>query len=324
MVLLLILVLGLAYQSVASAVERHVYLPPGRLVDIGGVSLHIYCTGERLNGLPAVILESGLTVASWGWAWVQKQVSRFTLVCSYDRAGYAWSEFGIPPRTAQQEVAELHELLTAAGIQAPYILTGSSVGGLHILLYAHQYPKEVAGLVFADAADFDNSSSMAGFFRVVSWAAQFGLLRGLYQALPLPPIPEIRHLPPEVRKPARSFMVASKDWVTTADEEAAWGENIAAERAVGSLGNLPIVVLTAAKVGYVHKGLEWLLPKEASGAVEINAHLQAQRDLAARSLNNFHIICKTCTHLGLLMEEAQAENVVEAIQQVISMWRNLP
>src|SRR2546425_1039289 len=36
--------------------------PPGRLVDIGGWRLHLYCTGEAKPSQPTVILEAGLVI----------------------------------------------------------------------------------------------------------------------------------------------------------------------------------------------------------------------------------------------------------------------
>lgn len=48
-------------------------------------------------------------------------------------------------------VDNLHELIQAANIARPLVLVGHSTGGLLIRVYAHRFPKEVAGLVFVDA-----------------------------------------------------------------------------------------------------------------------------------------------------------------------------
>src|SRR6266850_3669036 len=71
-------------------------VPPGKLIDIGGYRLHINCTG---TGQPTVILESGAGDFSFDWNLVQGEVAKQTSVCSYDRAGYAWSDQGPTPRT---------------------------------------------------------------------------------------------------------------------------------------------------------------------------------------------------------------------------------
>ena len=49
-------------------------------------------------------------------------------------------------RAAEDAVADLHALLQAAAMPAPYDLVGHSTGGLIIRLYASTYPKEVVSL----------------------------------------------------------------------------------------------------------------------------------------------------------------------------------
>src|SRR2546430_2574221 len=143
-----LLLLGLSSQAIASAVDASHYPAPGKLVDIGGYRLHIHCTG---TGSPTVILDAGLGGTSLDWSKVQPAVARFTRVCSYDRAGYGWSDTGPGPRTSQQIVKELHLLLMHAQISGPYLLVGHSVGGLNMRLYAYRYPHEVAGMVLLDS-----------------------------------------------------------------------------------------------------------------------------------------------------------------------------
>jgi hypothetical protein len=55
--LLIVLVCaGAIYEGIESRRDQRQYHPPGRLVDIGGYRLHLYCIGE---GSPTVILEAG-------------------------------------------------------------------------------------------------------------------------------------------------------------------------------------------------------------------------------------------------------------------------
>lgn len=67
-----------------------------------------------MNNSRTVIIDSGLTFVSTSWNLVlpgeeiasyeltQEEVAKFTRVCVYDRAGYAWSEAGVKPRTSKQ------------------------------------------------------------------------------------------------------------------------------------------------------------------------------------------------------------------------------
>ncbi|MBN1459939.1 MAG: alpha/beta hydrolase [Armatimonadetes bacterium] len=121
---------------------------PG-MVDIGGHSLFLSCVGE---GEPTVILESGIEDGGsfGGWGPIQDSVKAFARVCFYDRAGLGRSASGPEPRDSRRIATELHTLLHTAGLQPPYILVGHSMGGLHIRVFADEYPTEVAGMVFID------------------------------------------------------------------------------------------------------------------------------------------------------------------------------
>jgi pimeloyl-ACP methyl ester carboxylesterase len=99
---------GAAYQQVGSRMDARRSPEPGRLVDVGGYRLKINCAG---TGSPTVVLESGLGDLLSEWQPVQLQISGFSRVCSYDRAGYGESDTGLLPRTSLQISRELHALL---------------------------------------------------------------------------------------------------------------------------------------------------------------------------------------------------------------------
>jgi pimeloyl-ACP methyl ester carboxylesterase len=123
--------------------------PPGHLVDVGGFRLHINSSGE---GSPAVILDAALGGSSVSWTLVQPALSTLTRVCSYDRAGFGWSEAGPPPRTAGRIAEELRTLLANARVPPPFILVGHSFGGFVMRIFAARYRADVAGLVLVDPA----------------------------------------------------------------------------------------------------------------------------------------------------------------------------
>jgi pimeloyl-ACP methyl ester carboxylesterase len=126
---------------------------PGRLVDVGGYKMHIYCTGQ---GSPAVILDSGLGDSFISWQRVQPQIASFVRVCSYDRAGMGYSEASPRPRTSIVFAEELHQLLHNAGIAQPYILAGHSMAAYNIRLYASLFKSDVAGIVLVVDAILTN------------------------------------------------------------------------------------------------------------------------------------------------------------------------
>ena len=120
--------------------------PLGKLVDVGGYRVHLYCTG---TGSPTVVIVGA--GFSFNWGLVQPEVAKFTQVCSYDHSGIGWSESG-PKDSCSLRVTEVHTALKNAGIKGPYVLVGHSLGALVARLYAGRYPDEVAGMVFVDHA----------------------------------------------------------------------------------------------------------------------------------------------------------------------------
>ena len=66
---------GAVYERIESHRDRRLFRPPGRLVDIGGYRLQLYCLGE---GSPTVILEAGGGNPWLSWYKVQPRVASFT------------------------------------------------------------------------------------------------------------------------------------------------------------------------------------------------------------------------------------------------------
>jgi pimeloyl-ACP methyl ester carboxylesterase len=139
LVLLFILSSVLAAQGAASPPR------PGRLIDVGGYRVHLYCTGE---GSPTVLIVGGF---SFDWALVQPSIARFTKVCTYDVAGTAWSDAG-PSLKCLDRVNEVHNLVENAPIKRPFLFVGFSIGALVGRKYAALYPGDVAGMVIVDHA----------------------------------------------------------------------------------------------------------------------------------------------------------------------------
>ena len=131
--------------------------PRGRLVVVNGRRMHLVCTGA---GEPPVILEAPQTGVSALWIPVQNGVAAFAQVCSYDRAGFGFSDPGPVPRASAEIAAELRALLSSASIKPPYILAGASAGGFHIRVYAGMYPDDVAGLVLVDSSHPDQAQKL--------------------------------------------------------------------------------------------------------------------------------------------------------------------
>jgi pimeloyl-ACP methyl ester carboxylesterase len=176
---------GAAWQSWHTARDVARYPAPGELIDIGGHRLHLYCIG---TGAPVVVLDAGMGSSSLDWAALQPQIGSRTRVCSYDRAGYAYSDEGPLPRDSRRLVQELRTLLERARVPPPYVLVSHSFGGMNARLFAYEHPDEVAGLVLVDPSHEDqlrswpasaatrNATGVARSCRDAEWA-RFGLMR---------------------------------------------------------------------------------------------------------------------------------------------------
>lgn len=165
------------------------------IVDLdGGRKMHLECRGK---GSPAVIIVPGARASAADWtssepgkANVFSAVSGFTRVCTYDRPGTPVGEApsrSAPvsqPVTARQAVADLHELVSAAGIATPFVVAGHSYGGLVSRLYAMTHPGAVNGMVLVDAL----SEGLRTAQTPREWAIQRVLLDGdLTEALKIYP-----------------------------------------------------------------------------------------------------------------------------------------
>jgi pimeloyl-ACP methyl ester carboxylesterase len=178
-----IVLVGVTYQSVATALEWRRFPYPGRLIDVGGHQLHIYCVGPQGGpedsarpGTATVVLEAPAAGISVGWAWVQDDLARTTRVCSYDRAGLGWSEAGEGGYQAARVPDQLHTLLERAGERGPFVIAGHELGSVFARMYAARFHAETAALVLVD----DPSEAPASTPRLVRtwpWLARVGLLR---------------------------------------------------------------------------------------------------------------------------------------------------
>ena len=224
-------------------------LSRGRVVVVNGRQMHLVCTGA---GAPPVILESPQTGISALWIPVQNAIAAFAEVCSYDRAGFGFSDSGPLPRTSANIAMELHALLTSASIQPPYILVGASAGGFHVRVYSGRYPDDVAGVVLVDSSHPDQARKLhlpenptAQFKKwepFFHWRIRSGLLRfGLRR----------EKLPATFSAAEWSEVLDARDsansYRTVLREGEAWAESARQVRESADLGAKPLLVLTGAR-----------------------------------------------------------------------------
>lgn len=129
--------------------------PPGTYANLDTHRLYYYCLGPAQPGrpgTPTVVVDAGLGGSALEWQAVQETLSAHVRVCTYDRAGYGWSDPGPSPRDARQVVSELRQLLVRAGEAPPFILVGHSLGGFHVRYFAARHPADVAAIVLIESS----------------------------------------------------------------------------------------------------------------------------------------------------------------------------
>ena len=231
---------GATYQWIATRNDLAANPPPGRLVEVGGHKLHIWCTG---SGAPAVVLESGLGGSSADWGFVQPEVAAFTRVCSYDRAGMGYSDPGPSPRTTRRIAHELAQLLDRSGIGGPLVLVGASIGGLAVRVFASEHAQRVAGLVLVDASHEDQEMDVPRIPPFVPLLSSVGIFRLLGVSFGLTPAA----LAPSVRDFARATSFRAAAYQATADEGIHLRESAAEVKASRRKLTIPMVVVTAGR-----------------------------------------------------------------------------
>jgi pimeloyl-ACP methyl ester carboxylesterase len=148
----LLALVGAIYQRAGRSSDGRRFPPLGRLIDIGGTSLHVYTIPEyrASEGSPPVVFEAGIAATSLSWQLVQPEIAKFTQTASYDRAELGWSGASLQPRTVWNVADELRTLMDRADIPKPLILVAHSYGALVAIAYALRHPSEVAGMVLVD------------------------------------------------------------------------------------------------------------------------------------------------------------------------------
>jgi pimeloyl-ACP methyl ester carboxylesterase len=294
--LLLLLVLaaaGYTYDRIATARDRKKYPYQGQLVDIGGYRIHLYCTG---SGNRTVLLDAGGFDSLEQWKLVQPEVAKFARVCSFDRAGFGWSDPSPYPQTGKQIVHEFHAALARAGVSPPFIYVGHSISGLDARLFAAEFPGEVVGMVLDDSVhprEYDefpeNYPHHPVIFGALRMGAPLGVPRLLGMCKQTAAKPDCGQF---VNNVLKEINVVKTTYAQAAN--------------AGPFGNLPLVVLA-------HDPAVGLEKKKKDPKLEA-AWSRWQENLAGLSTNSRLIVVKGCGHE---IQTEKPEVVVEAIRSVV-------
>lgn len=149
-ILLVILVIAVAlplagwgYQQAGLRRDARELPPPGEIRD----GIHFVRKG---SGGPPVVFEAGIAATHLTWERVIQGLPEDRLVVSYDRRGFGWSQAADTPRTLDNLMADLLQVLDLAEIREPAILVGHSFGGLLVRRFAEIHPQRARALLLLD------------------------------------------------------------------------------------------------------------------------------------------------------------------------------
>jgi hypothetical protein len=301
-----LLLFGCVYEHIGQWNDRRSFPRQGRSFDIGGRSLNLACSGA---GAPAVIFESDQGVAGCSWTAIQREVARFTRTCWYDRAGYGWSDPGPYPNHSDAAARDLHRLLHAARVPAPFVLVGHRFGSFHVRVFRGYWPREVAGLVLVDPLNEDTTIRVHNHIEalrpaVILLARTLGFF-GWWRLIEDAPGPPPRGLTPQEWAAARAMVRQNKTVAARIGEPPMWISGELARRA-GGFGDLPVVVLSPGT------------PASAWYTETFERKLQLHEALAGRSSRGMHVIANGA---GGMLPFETPEAVVEAVHGVVAQAR---
>ena len=306
--------------------------PPGRLVDLGGFRLHLHCTGA---GRPSIVLDAALGASSLSWSLVQPELARMSRVCSYDRAGFGWSDAGPMPRTAGRIAEELRTLLDRGGVPPPFLLVGHSFGGLVVQIFAQRFRSETAGMVLVDPAHAEDwvrpapkeqvlidrgvrlcrygvIAARIGLARLVTMLVRSGQLtmaRGLVTAASRGALSKqdeailapVWKLPPDVRAPLAHVWSKPRFFEALGSQIGSISVSAAQvlEATAAGFGDLPLITISSTNPG--------------------DYRVRQQDALAARSTRGRHIRASNSGHWIPL---DQPDVVIDAVKEILQAGRN--
>jgi pimeloyl-ACP methyl ester carboxylesterase len=289
--------------------------PPGDFVQVGQRRMHLYRTG---HGDSTVLLEAGLGDWSLHLRPLHVDLARTSRVISYDRAGYGWSDPARAPRTGMRIVADLENLLQAAGESGPYVLAGHSLGGLTMMLFAEAHPDDVAGIVLIDSSHpgqqeaFADVPAMAAQqaadlaeIKALATCAEAGLLDATEV---LPQAPDF--LSPELQQQWAELTTRTPSLRTLLLELDAWSRTTARVGGPGSLGDTPLTVL-ASGLGIAAEAS--LLSQHPDDAQRVDALWRSfQRDHLRRSTRSQLVVAENSGHYIYASEPALVIDAIRA------------
>lgn len=159
--------------------EEKILKQIGSSVNVGGSSMNVYTEGE--GDATLVFMSGGGTCSPvLDFKSLYSLLSDEYQIAVVEKFGYGFSDIVDKDRNIDSILEDTRSALTAAGIEAPYILCPHSMSGLEALYWAQKYPDEVTAIVGLDMAVpkyYESMKINVPLMRLATFAAQIGVTR---------------------------------------------------------------------------------------------------------------------------------------------------
>ena len=159
--------------------ESELKLPLGQIVEVDGHDMSVYIEG---NGDTTLVFMSGAGTCSpiLDFKSLYSILSDEYKIAVVEKFGYGFSDIVDKNRDIDSILEDTRAALTAAGLNAPYVLCPHSMSGLEALYWAQKHPDEVTAIIGLDMAVpqyYDSMEINVPLMRFVSLAAGMGIHR---------------------------------------------------------------------------------------------------------------------------------------------------
>lgn len=180
-IILLIVVLSAIYINhlIRLKKESELRRPLGQLVEVDDHDMSVYIEGD---GDTTLVFMSGAGTCSpiLDFKSLYSLLSDEYQIVVIEKFGYGFSDIVDKNRDIDSMLEDTRTALTAAGLDAPYVLCPHSMSGLEALYWAQKYPDEVTAIIGLDMAVpqyYDNMKINVPLMRAASLAAGMGITR---------------------------------------------------------------------------------------------------------------------------------------------------
>lgn len=286
----------------------------------------MYCTGPENNTQPTIIIISGGGTPSYVYHLLQEDLSKTVYTCSYDIAGFGWSEPNNSPLTAKNMSDELYQLLQTAQINGPIILAGHSLGGLVSLIYSAEHEEQIVGIAFIDSSYYnqieyfgkefsDKLDKQTEEFLATFWLIELGSRLGIVSMMnTLFDTSEIEEHRKDHKMSAyfdrwNPPYAAMKSVVSNLKLSLEQGKEVHYSR-----GDLPIISIAASD-----RSFEGFPDPELSEKEMMDIAMSFHKDLADLSNNGKYVIVDGADHMSIVHNQETADHILSLIPLINEM-----